>query len=431
MKLVHRANACFSLCHNEKHILMDPWLDGPAVAQGWAQYPPAKVKYEDIPKPDLIYISHIHSDHCEKETLSQIDKETPIIIMDLGPNFLYKMLRREGFKNINLLKEKKLTEINTINGMYAEPFGGSFDHIQNNVIDSGIVFKIEDQIIINHNDNNPSPDLCYYLKNKYKKINLALIPGGGGSGYPAMYENLSKKEKQVIIKKQLNVYLKMFSSAVDILKPEIAIPVAGGFAIRGHKDKSVNWLQMRFLNHNDIKDYHNKYGNYKKSKILPMQPEIEIDLVKKEYTNYMYQPWTKEQSEEYFNQLAKEKIKPLVETQYEVPCISRLMSTARKNLWIYQENHGMKPDYKIYFDIYDINKLFELSLSVNEIKELKYKSVKKKPYLRMKIDQNTMLEWLLGFEDFNMLDSGHRISFFRDPNDYVVEAYYLMSLFRL
>ena len=35
------------------------------------------------------------------------------------------------------------------------------------------------------------------------------------------------------------------------------------------------------------------------------------------------------------------------------------------------------------------------------------------------------------FEDFNMLDSGHRIEFFRSPEVYVVEAYYLMSLLRI
>jgi hypothetical protein len=49
----------------------------------------------------------------------------------------------------------------------------------------------------------------------------------------------------------------------------------------------------------------------------------------------------------------------------------------------------------------------------------------------MTLDQDTLLEWLLGFEDFNMLDSGHRIKFFRAPNQYLQEAYYLMSLLRL
>ena len=91
MKIVHRANTCFSLFTDNHHILFDPWLNGPAVAGGWTQFPPATKKIEDIPKPDLVYISHIHSDHCESTTLDGLSKDTPIVIMDLPPNFLKKM----------------------------------------------------------------------------------------------------------------------------------------------------------------------------------------------------------------------------------------------------------------------------------------------------------------------------------------------------
>ena len=54
MKLVQQANACFSIYHKEKHILMDPWMNAPAVAQGWTPYPPAKNKIQDLKKPDLV-----------------------------------------------------------------------------------------------------------------------------------------------------------------------------------------------------------------------------------------------------------------------------------------------------------------------------------------------------------------------------------------
>ena len=73
MRVIHRANTCFSVFSDNYHILFDPWLNGPAVAQGWTQFPPATKKIEDIPKPDLVYISHIHSDHCESTTLDGID----------------------------------------------------------------------------------------------------------------------------------------------------------------------------------------------------------------------------------------------------------------------------------------------------------------------------------------------------------------------
>ena len=48
MKIVHRANTCFSIFSEKYHILFDPWLNGPAVAQGWTQFPPATNKIEDL-----------------------------------------------------------------------------------------------------------------------------------------------------------------------------------------------------------------------------------------------------------------------------------------------------------------------------------------------------------------------------------------------
>ena len=63
--------------------------------------------------------------------------------MDLGPNYLYKMLRTKKFDNIILLKESKLKYIQHLD-IYLEPFGASFNHISSNVIDSGIIIFFVD-----------------------------------------------------------------------------------------------------------------------------------------------------------------------------------------------------------------------------------------------------------------------------------------------
>ena len=100
-----------------------------------------KNKIEEISSPDLVYISHIHNDHCEEETLKHISKDTPIVIMDLPPNFLYKRLRYYGFNNIRKLKAGELSKIPEIDSLYAEPFGASFGHICANVIDRKCFLK--------------------------------------------------------------------------------------------------------------------------------------------------------------------------------------------------------------------------------------------------------------------------------------------------
>ena len=79
-----------------------------------------------------------------------------------------------------------------------------------NIIDSGVIFKFGDKIIVNANDNKPSTDLCKYIIEKYGSVDVALIPAGGGSGYPSNYENLeiAEKEKLADRKAERQVYRK-------------------------------------------------------------------------------------------------------------------------------------------------------------------------------------------------------------------------------
>lgn len=48
----------------ERRFMFDPWLKGPAFARGWwlLHEPPADA-LDRLCAADLIYISHMHSDH--------------------------------------------------------------------------------------------------------------------------------------------------------------------------------------------------------------------------------------------------------------------------------------------------------------------------------------------------------------------------------
>lgn len=441
MKFVHYGNACFSLFHKDLHLLFDPWIEAPAVAGGWSVFPPSHTKTSDLAKIDYIFISHIHSDHCEPETLKKIDKNIPIIILEREPNFLKKYLVHQGFKNLILVPSKTKKKIS--DAFSVELFGESFGHLCNNIIDSSILFEFSDgKIVLNCNDNKPSTELCSYIKSKYPNIELAMVPGGGGSGYPAMYENYSFEEKMTISQDIIDRYAKVFTEAVDVLNPRVVVPVAGGFAIRGPLAETVNWVQCRRLNMLELVEHYNKLSKNKSSIVRPMQPGMELDVDKAAYIKGEYHVWTDSELKAHFKKLSLEKPQALVSTQTTIPNFGKLIQSARNALWLRQEKNGMKPDYRIYFDILGASKIYEIDLSknyFNEFAKLSDNSADtqkmpemKPPYLRMRLDQDTMLEWLLGLEDYNMLDSGHRISFWREPvANYVQEAYFLMSLLRL
>jgi L-ascorbate metabolism protein UlaG (beta-lactamase superfamily) len=431
MKIVHRANTCFSIFYDQYHILFDPWLNGPAVAQGWTQFPPATKNIEDLPKPDLVYISHIHSDHCETTTLDGIDKGTPIVIMDLPPNFLHKMLLSKGFNNIFSLKSGKLHKLNTFKNLGFEVFGAGGHHIASNVIDSGLILKIEDTVIVNFNDNHPTEDQCRSIKKKYPNIDVAFVPDGGGSGYPAMYENLSFEEKNEIFNQTMDQFNAAFTKALDILEPKTAIPVAGGFAIRGNHPIETNYLQVRHLDQTNVVNYYRVNSHSKnQSNIFPMQPDMELDVNKHQLISKSYKPWSKEQLDIFFKKIAREEITTNVLTSSKAPGFIKMLKSARNNMWKAQKSYNFFPNYRVYLFEDHYSSLYEIEMKENiliEVQEINNSL----PYLKISAGQDTYLEWLMGYEDFNMLDSGHRLKFFREPNIYEVEVYFLLSLFRL
>ncbi|KAL7883017.1 hypothetical protein SRHO_G00006750 [Serrasalmus rhombeus] len=62
--LTYITHACMELKAGGKSMMFDPWLTGPAFARGWwLLHEPPKSAMEQLCQADLIYISHMHSDH--------------------------------------------------------------------------------------------------------------------------------------------------------------------------------------------------------------------------------------------------------------------------------------------------------------------------------------------------------------------------------
>ncbi|ERE77264.1 cytidine monophosphate-N-acetylneuraminic acid hydroxylase, partial [Cricetulus griseus] len=71
VQITYLTHACMDLKLGDKRMVFDPWLIGPAFARGWwLLHEPPSDWLERLCKADLIYISHMHSDHLRyiKET---------------------------------------------------------------------------------------------------------------------------------------------------------------------------------------------------------------------------------------------------------------------------------------------------------------------------------------------------------------------------
>ncbi|XP_014904939.1 cytidine monophosphate-N-acetylneuraminic acid hydroxylase [Poecilia latipinna] len=76
VKITYLTHACMELQLGQKRFLFDPWLMGPAFARGWwlLHEPPADC-LDRLCAADLIYISHLHSDHLR--VLNTVDCTRP------------------------------------------------------------------------------------------------------------------------------------------------------------------------------------------------------------------------------------------------------------------------------------------------------------------------------------------------------------------
>ncbi|KAI4552597.1 hypothetical protein MJG53_017565 [Ovis ammon polii x Ovis aries] len=111
VQITYLTHACMDLKLGDKRMVFDPWLTGPAFARGWwLLHEPPSDWLERLCQADLIYISHMHSDHLSYPTLKKLAGRRPDIPIYVGKT------ERPVFWNLNQ-SGVQLTNINVV------PFG--------------------------------------------------------------------------------------------------------------------------------------------------------------------------------------------------------------------------------------------------------------------------------------------------------------------
>jgi CMP-N-acetylneuraminate monooxygenase len=115
------SHASVEIIFNNYSILTDPWFFGTAFLDSWINYPESKVSLDTL-NPNIIYISHEHSDHLHEETLLNFKKDIKICYPDFPNRRIGKILKKLGFNNLMPLKFGQTYELtNKINITCYEP----------------------------------------------------------------------------------------------------------------------------------------------------------------------------------------------------------------------------------------------------------------------------------------------------------------------
>ena len=182
MKLRYIYSACVVVETPNVIVLSDPWFT-PAEYGSWHHYPPLpRDPVEVIGKVDLIYISHLHSDHYDPLFLRRYLKKFPdtrIIISETRHKMLEHRMLLDGFKP-NVFSDETFDETRIILTVNA------YDEIEG---DTGCLIIHKDLSVANMNDCGIDQKQINFIRKNCPNGHptVALLTYAGAGPYPQTY----------------------------------------------------------------------------------------------------------------------------------------------------------------------------------------------------------------------------------------------------
>ncbi len=448
MKLKLFRSATVGIHSNDTKILVDPWLVDGEYYGSWSHFPYFDIdnNIDEINSYDLIYISHIHPDHCSKKTLSKIDKKIPIYIHKYHEQFLKFNLEKLGFKVIELEHGKRINiknnlHINIFAADNCDPelcykFSGCANINKSNgsqQIDSLSVIDDNKFSILNINDSpyDLAKSNFKSILKMYDKIDLLLTGYGGAGPFPQCIENFNFQEKlnQGEIKKKyfLNQAYKYISS----INANYYLPFAGTYSLTGELSKLQKLRGVPSIkNAYEILD-----------KMIIMNKLIDTKSVKLNYdelfdlstgkTENKFNFYNEEITEKYFNEvLSKRKL----DYENDEPCdFDEIYELSKKSLDRFikrKQINNVNSDTNIILDP-GIG-LIEIDNIKNKLNVISESDIsKRKKFVKYKLNSKLLKKILMGpkYAHWNNAEIGSHIKFFRNPNIFERNIYESMCFF--
>lgn len=430
MKFMNLGGATAIVEHNGKRMLFDPWLDDGIMHGSWYHYPPLKVGIEDLGHLDYIFISHIHEDHCSAGTLRHLNKDAEIIICDRKPNFVLNFLKGHDFqfKKIHLIQPKNQKEI--IPGLIVDMLTADPNHEMSHLVDSMLILKWDNFVLFNANDTALYDDAIHYLKCTYQKIDFALLPYAGGSGYPSCFSNLTDEEKIRERDRIMHCRLSDFIDNIRKIDPIRVMPFADQYVVAGsrsHLNKFLSHPPGLGVVHEAIQ----AAGFENKSLFLNSGQTFDFDNLKKIPDEPHYK-FNESDRESYITKKLKDKKYDFEHIELNAAVsINRLVQHARTRLWEEQKRTNYFPNYSYYLDVTDWKQRFCISFATEKVKEVQWEEKLIEPYLRIGASSSLMVFLLIGHISWNIADGALFLDYERVPNVYDIKIHTCINYLKI
>ena len=163
----------------------------------WLQYPPpTSGAIDELGALRLVFISHIHEDHCSPATLRRMDRDTRAA-RRRSPAQPGGQVPRAG--RTHVLQRHAGASVHAHRVLHPGwwPTSSPPTPTTGSTTPSTRHWSShwDGSVIYNANDCPPYAGGISYIRETYGQVDLALLPYASGSSYPACYDNLTHQEK--------------------------------------------------------------------------------------------------------------------------------------------------------------------------------------------------------------------------------------------
>ena len=250
MKLQYINNACTLIQGQGYKLLFDPWIYGHLYNGKWHPEKLAK-NYDKKNLKNLthLFISHLHQDHWDLDTLKVINKNVLVLIPDFPFNRIIETtLRKYEFNSFKYIKTETFFGITDNVFVKVIPqlndFGNELSKYDLQSTNPYVSF--DTSLLIRDTKNNNCHlllgDNTPYNKDQLTKsleglqIQSLWFPFNGfADDYPLCYDNFSIKEKQSISKKMCLAREASLLKAIEAIDPMHVVPHSSDFLLSGKR----------------------------------------------------------------------------------------------------------------------------------------------------------------------------------------------------
>lgn len=419
------------LSHKGTVIGMDLWFTQGAFEGSWYHFPPLRPTKYSVADCDVIYISHIHPDHCDFNFLRSARRETLFVVPAYFDHLLKRKLAVFGFHNVLSLAPGEEADLPggarvRLYGQFVNSLGASADF--GSLIDSALLIRWDGQVILNCNDNYLDVPSARAIHEEFGDIRLAMIPHSASGPYPASFRNLTLDQKHAEANRLRDSYVDQFVEVTDILRPQFVVPCAAEYVVVGRMHKMNDHIGL--APPDLAADRWNKKAAAEslRTRAIHLDCGTLLDLETGAVGGLPARRPTLDDRMAYARNFKDVGFRyEWEDTCTDIGEIDRLMERGRDNIWRMQSRLKWFKDYNVYLNI-DGLCLYHFNFAQNEVNKLDGTDpARAEPYLEAFLSPQLLYSILTRRVHWNNAEGGLHIDFFRHPNTYVPETFTLLS----